>query len=1053
MKERSELGLSAEKWSQCFARHLEVIYFVVFRGLSVMEKSSISIKYYRYQVLSREKRKEKRRKRKTMKKRALILCPILFLMIVAMIPITMSQVPRVDHLIEVSIGGPESVDPCWAYDVDSHTLCQQVYDPVIWFGRNVTETANEDTKNVAGKPNEFDPWLATDWWVSDDNLNFTFRIRGTSGSHDMESTNGVDWHETSPWTCTDWELTDGTIAVDEQIELTRDAIIVGPGAVAKKVRQYFTVDSCDLGASPKTMTVDENPVKWQDSYYGTLDVYDVEYSWKRLLVLDRSGGPSALLYGPLLGASRADYSDPNWDVKINNAIVVNNATCISLYCEQFYVPGGFQQIIAQDWTAVTCKDWCIAQNCWDGDFDKTAKTDVSVGTGDGTTTEFNFPDKYPAGETIYVDGSPIDPSNYTMNYPEGSVEFTAFVPGAGEAITADYTWMQFMEEYRDPPVSPIDDAGWPMMGCGPYELDYWTHGVEWSVVKFDDYWQGWPAPGSDSNVDRFTTKFIEEWATRKFMFLRGDADLCYVPRPNIAEVEGQPGIRCVFPCSAIHQQNVFWGFNVSLASPYIGSDGWLASGTFSEFGQPPDLFSDEDVRKAFMYSFDWCTYIGDVLLGEAIQPATHHPMGLAYYNPSPSGTRTAYAENATCYWTPPAGTGPYPWEFDLAKAEEHFKTAYGGSVGSPGPLWTNGTTIYMLYIEGSVEGEAATYMLKENVESLNDLFHIEPTPVSFGDFLTALFSRWCPLDQIGWTADYIDPDNFAHPYLHTDGTISWCHCFSNATVDALIEAAAVEPNTTLREEMYHELQWMSRQNLPNLPLFQVYGRHWERTWVQGWYYNCLLPGPYAYLYWKGVEVAMEPVDVSAQSSITVHDDAYPTEHPDCPIFPVEVSIERVDSNTGVAGFMAVIACSRTNATGYEVVIDVDMKWMGAPGSTVTSTFDWLETDATLEAGDYEMAGIGGVASGSVYDENEANDEIVEEAFNVTVDWTLPIVRGDFDYNGEVDEDDLWHFCGEFIAYYKGVPWDPACDFDGDVDLDEDDLWKFCEMFIDYWKYC
>ena len=65
---------------------------------------------------------------------------------------------------------------------------------------------------------------------------------------------------------------------------------------------------------------------------------------------------------------------------------------------------------------------------------------------------------------------------------------------------------------------------------------------------------------------------------------------------------------------------------------------------------------------------------------------------------------------------------------------------------------------------------------------------------------------------------------------------------------------------------------------------------------------------------------------------------------------------------------------------------------------------------------------------------------------VTVSW-LGDLNGDF----RVDENDLWHFCGAFIDYYKIHVLDPNCDFNSDYKIDEDDLWTMAAAFIDYWK--
>jgi len=74
-----------------------------------------------------------------------------------------------------------------------------------------------------------------------------------------------------------------------------------------------------------------------------------------------------------------------------------------------------------------------------------------------------------------------------------------------------------------------------------------------------------------------------------------------------------------------------------------------------------------------------------------------------------------------------------------------------------------------------------------------------------------------------------------------------------------------------------------------------------------------------------------------------------------------------------------------------------------------------------------------------------------ETFNSTTFDVIPgYMRADLDADSDVDEDDLWAFCGAFLDYYKIHVKNPFCDFDYDCDIDEDDLWFFCSSFIDYW---
>jgi hypothetical protein len=66
-------------------------------------------------------------------------------------------------------------------------------------------------------------------------------------------------------------------------------------------------------------------------------------------------------------------------------------------------------------------------------------------------------------------------------------------------------------------------------------------------------------------------------------------------------------------------------------------------------------------------------------------------------------------------------------------------------------------------------------------------------------------------------------------------------------------------------------------------------------------------------------------------------------------------------------------------------------------------------------------------------------------------WKRLASPADNDLDMDVDEDDLWFFCGAFITYWKTGYCDFLCDFEVDGDIDEDDLWYFCARFIDFYR--
>ena len=110
-----------------------------------------------------------------------------------------------------------------------------------------------------------------------------------------------------------------------------------------------------------------------------------------------------------------------------------------------------------------------------------------------------------------------------------------------------------------------------------------------------------------------------------------------------------------------------------------------------------------------------------------------------------------------------------------------------------------------------------------------------------------------------------------------------------------------------------------------------------------------------------------------------------------------------------------------------------------PGNQTTLTFTWNTTG--FAKGKYTISAYAWPVQG----ETDTADNNCTNGV-VTVSWL-----GDLDGDFDVDEDDLWTFCGAFIDYYKIHVKDPNCDFDDNCKIDEDDLWTMCTGFLFYWK--
>ena len=373
-------------------------------------------------------------------------------------------------------------------------------------------------------------------------------------------------------------------------------------------------------------------------------------------------------------------------------------------------------------------------------------------------------------------------------------------------------WVDYVQwvKYNNPEVPPLQEK---MMGTGPFKLERWEHGVEVVLVRNDNYWR------EPAKIKRAIIKTIPEWSTRKLMFLAGDADIVYVPREHIKEIEGVPGIRYVKDLpTLVCSPALFFTFHIDPESPYIGS------GKLDGNGIPPDFFTDINVRKAFAYAFDYDTFIKDAYLGEAIRPANPIIKGLPFYDPNDP-----------------------KYEFDLEKAEEYFKKAYDGK------LWEVGFYLEIVYNAGNIPRKTAAEILKHNIESLNPKFKVYVRAIEWPTMLRAMVKGQLPVFLIGWLADYPDPHNFVHPFMHSAGAFAAWQGYKNPEVDALIEEGIRTLDPAKRNEIYRELARIYYEDVPSVPLAQPTGRHYERDWVQGWYYNPIHPGIYFYVLWKGYD--------------------------------------------------------------------------------------------------------------------------------------------------------------------------------------------------------
>jgi len=548
-------------------------------------------------------------------------------------------------------------------------------------------------------------------------------------------------------------------------------------------------------------------VRWHDAAFGTVTPRDVEYSFERNIVMDYTAGPMWLLIQPLLNA----WSTRDWDLADGTQAL---------------------ELVNKINAAVQVVDASGAVN------------------PSGEWVQFNLAEPYaPFMQVLCQTWSSIIDREWAS------------------AVTWDGTWptteagaVALFAAYNDPEVSPFDSPAHIMMGSGPYKFKAWVLEQYWEIERFPDFYLGWPAVGCADYVSLVTMKLVPSWAPRKQLFLSNmpeQADLIAVPRNAIEQVITVPGVRGAAGLPGISANAFFMNYAVAPTSAYPPK----LNGTVKL-----DLMSDIHMRRAFSHVLNFTEYLSTVYMNEAVQPA----------NPVISSLRPYYWADA------PRAT------FDLDAMKAEFLQAWNGQV------WSGGFTINLVYAASStLHNFLLVSMIENAVENLipegwPEGVAVDVIPTQLGWVSIIQHLNEMPTWSLGWLADYADPDNFAKAFMDPYGGDFWAFVqwqsiqygqsghmqldwgtfgdpalpIDDTYVSLLIEEGVKRVGFDERYPVYLELQRIWFDEMPSIMLSQPLVRHWERDWVQGWYYNPIYPGYYFYHLWKGLDMDMTGRDVN-----------------------------------------------------------------------------------------------------------------------------------------------------------------------------------------------
>ena len=296
-------------------------------------------------------------------------------------------------------------------------------------------------------------------------------------------------------------------------------------------------------------------------------------------------------------------------------------------------------------------------------------------------------------------------------------------------------------------------------GTGPFRLAEYTPGETMVLTKNEHYHLGPPL------LEK--VRFILSGGTSMLMY---ENDEIHITGVGLADLD-----RVLDPSSPLNAE--LHRAPPRFSTDYIGMN----------VNEPP--FDDPKVRQALNYAIDKELIASEIMAGLVVPANGILPRDFPAYN---------------------AGLAGY--EYDPEKARQLLSESKYGDDMEQFPR-------IILTTAGSF-GSSVDLDMEVILEMWNQNLGIEVLvqQTEFATYLQDLNKRRFQMFQIGWIADYPDPENFLDILFHSDSSNNHTG-FSNAEADRLLEMARVEPDQAARYELYRQAEEVIMAEAPWVPLW------------------------------------------------------------------------------------------------------------------------------------------------------------------------------------------------------------------------------------------
>ncbi len=296
-------------------------------------------------------------------------------------------------------------------------------------------------------------------------------------------------------------------------------------------------------------------------------------------------------------------------------------------------------------------------------------------------------------------------------------------------------------------------------GTGPFRLAEYRVGETLKLGRNENYHLGPP------NLEE--VEFILSGGTQMLMY---ENDEIHIAGVSLADLD-----RLSDPDSDLYPELRTAPPNFSVN--YIGLN----------VNEPP--LDDVKVRQALNLAIDK-QEIASIVLGDLVEPADGIlPPNFPGYDESVRG-----------------------YQFDPVRAKQLLsESKYGNDLGNIPPITI--TTPGSFGANVSLDMEVVLQMWERNLGITAEFQQTE-----YATFLKDLHKGRFQMFDIGWIADYPDPENFLDILFHSQSTNNHTH-YSNPEVDSLLMQARIETDAQARYALYNQAEQQILDDAPWVPLW------------------------------------------------------------------------------------------------------------------------------------------------------------------------------------------------------------------------------------------